>query len=243
MSIDELIARSRVWRGSAHGSASKTIATGYPALDRFLPGGGWPCDAVTEVVFERHGSGELSLVMPALAALSRRGGEDRRWIVWIAPPLVPYAPALAQHGLNLERVLLVHPRGARRDVLWAAEQSIRSGSSIALLAWLDRASDTALRRLQLGAEERECLTVLFRPPAALESRSPAALRLKLSPAARGTRIEVLKCRGRRPGSVDVELAALDSRAHGNGPQAAAEAAPETAPEVTPEVAPESTNCR
>lgn len=219
MSIDELIAHSRVWRGSAHGSGCNTVATGYAALDRLLPGGGWPRDAVTEVVFERHGSGELSLVMPALAAMSRREGEDKRWIVWIAPPLVPYAPALAQHGLNLERVLLVHPRSARKDALWAAEQALHSGSSIAILAWLDRAGDAALRRLQLGAEARECLTMLFRPLAALESRSPAALRLKLSPASRGTRIEVLKCRGRRPGAVDIDLAALDGREEGAGPEA------------------------
>lgn len=206
MGIEELITHSRVWRGSAHGSAFRTIATGFPELDRFLPGGGWPRDAVTEVIFERHGSGELSLLMPALAAMSRRGGEDERWIVWIAPPLVPYAPALVQHGLNLGRVLLVHPRGTGRDALWAAEQAIQSGSSVAVLAWLDRAGDTALRRLQLGAEAHECLTVLFRPLGALARRSPAGLRLKLSPTARGTtHIDVLKCRGRHPGSVEVDL--------------------------------------
>ncbi len=209
MDLEELITRSRVWRGAAHGSAFKTVATGYAALDRFLPGGGWPCNAVTEVICERHGSGELSLVMPALAAMSRGAGNEQRWIVWIAPPLVPYAPALVQHGLNLDRVLLVHPRGTRKDALWAAEQAIRSGSSIAILAWLDHASDTALRRLQLAAEERECLAVLFRPPGALGSRSPAALRVKLARAGRVTRIEVLKCRGRHPGAVSIDLGGAD----------------------------------
>lgn len=203
------MARSRVWRGSAHGSASRTVATGHAALDEFLPGGGWPRNAVTEVACERYGSGELSLVMPALAALGRGSGDERRWIVWIAPPLVPYAPALVQHGLNLERVLLVHPRGRTRDALWAAEQSIHSGASIAILVWLDRASDTALKRLQLGAEERDCLTVLFRPLGALEARSPAALRMRLVQTARGTRVEIVKCRGRHPGAVDVDLAPLD----------------------------------
>lgn len=207
MSLDELMAGSRVWRGSAHGSASRTVATGHAALDAFLPGGGWPRNAVTEVACERHGSGELSLVMPALAALGRGGGDERRWIVWIAPPLVPYAPALVQHGLNLERVLLVHPRGKTRDALWAAEQSIHSGASVAILVWLDQASDTALKRLQLGAEERDCLTVLFRPLGALEAHSPAALRMRLVQTARGTRVEIVKCRGRRPGTV--ELTSLD----------------------------------
>lgn len=202
MSLDELIAGSRVWRGAARGSSARTIATGHRALDRFLPGGGWPCGAVTEVISERHGSGELSLVIPALAVLSQSAAP--RWIVWIAPPLVPYAPALVQHGLNLERVLLVHPRGERRDALWAAEQAIRSGSSVAVLAWLEHASDTALKRLQLAAEARACLTVLFRPPAALRARSPAALRLRLTRTHHTTHVEVIKCRGRHPGVVDFE---------------------------------------
>lgn len=225
MSLEELLARSRVWRGSAHGQAASTIPTGHPALDRFLPGAGWPCDAVTEIACGRPGSGELSLVMPALAALSRgacpgggpSGGNPRhaalrdepRWIVWIAPPFVPYAPALVQHGLNLERVLLVHPRG-RRDALWAAEQAIHSGSSAAILVWLGAASGTALRRLQLAAGERACLTMLFRPLEALRTRTPAALRLRLAQTLFGTRVEVLKCRGRHPGVVDVDLAPSDA---------------------------------
>jgi hypothetical protein len=75
------------------------------------------------------------------------------------------------------------------------------------LAWLADASNTVLRRFQLAAEERDCWVVLFRPIAALRQGSPAALRVKLSGTSAKARIEIVKCRGNRPGSVDLVFAA------------------------------------
>lgn len=197
--LDELVAHPAIWRAKDAQSERLVLPTGHDELDRALPGGGWPRDAITEIFLERYGIGELSLLMPALAALSL----EERWIVWVDPPFIPYAPALAQRGINLDRVLLVHASAAKREALWAVEQALRSKSSVAVLAWLVKADDKALRRLQLAAETRACWTVLFRPGAALSQRSPAALRLKLSRDASRTRIEIVKCRGGRPGIVDL----------------------------------------
>src|SRR4029079_11951596 len=89
---DEL--RGRIWRGSGARSAGAVLPTGFAALDRYLPGGGWPLGPLIEVFVERYGVGELSLLMPALAALTVDGGarpSTRKWLAWIAPPFVPYA--------------------------------------------------------------------------------------------------------------------------------------------------------
>jgi len=190
-------------------------------LDDYLPGGGWPLRAITEIFVERYGVGELSLLMPALASLD----VTRQWIVWIAPPFVPYAPALLRCGLDLNRILLVHPSRSKKDeVLWATEQAIRSRSTAVVLAWVDDADTTALRRMQLGAEECGCWTVLFRPMTATAQSSPAALRLVLSSASVGeiaplpgekphrSRIDILKCRGRRPRTISIDDSILRDRA-------------------------------
>lgn len=244
MGVEDLLSHPLLWRGQHSGSAGQTagtatIATGFPALDRYLPGGGWPLTGITEIFVEHYGLGELRLLMPALARLSQHAVKARPWIVWIAPPFVPYAPALAHHGIELNRILLVHPdatksavtmspamrapmtkRAARqqsdaetKEALWAVEQVIRSQSSVAAFAWVREADVTALRRLQLGAEACRCWTVLFRPMAAMGQSSPAALRFRLSSVATairsaegragdeaGIRIEIQKCRGRRPRS-------------------------------------------
>ena len=201
MSMDELLRSMRVWRGRGAELARPAIPTGFDELDRYLPGGGWPRGAVTEICLDHYGIGELTLLLAGLARLVREGAQ-KKWIVWVAPPFIPYAPALQQHGIDLDCQLLVHPRnGGRKSDLWAVEQAVRSGSCAAVLAWVQAADEVDLRRLQLAAEERSCWVVLFRPLAALESRSPAALRLKLSQQAVTTRVSVVKCRGRQPAEI------------------------------------------
>lgn len=205
MSTKTSIEHPQIWRGFNSGTARPTHVTGFKDLDAYLPGGGWPAAALTEIIVERHGIGELSLLMPAMARLSAASVPDQasRWIFWISPPFIPYAPALARHGVDLNRVLLVHAPLTRSASLWAMEQALRAQSCVAVLAWSRHADDSALRRLQLAAEQSHCWTVLFRPAEALLQRSPAALRIKLTKIATGTRIEILKCRGARPGIVDV----------------------------------------
>ena len=213
MDLEGLLSDSRLWRGSdSHFADTATIATGFAELDRYLPGGGWPLTGISEIFIERYGLGELSVLMPALAALSSRAAEARRWIVWVAPPFVPYAPVLAHHGVDLSRILLVHPGASKKGsepfsdsgALWAIEQVIRSKSSLAVLAWVRAADMSSLRRLQLGAEACRCWTVLFRPLTAVSQSSPAALRFSLSAATgspdaqQGIHLEIQKCRGRKP---------------------------------------------
>ncbi|HEX7081942.1 MAG TPA: translesion DNA synthesis-associated protein ImuA [Gammaproteobacteria bacterium] len=236
----EALTGPHVWRGASGCSRRAVLATGFPALDETI-GGGWPWGAVIEIFVARYGIGELRLLMPALAATSRSEAASAGWIVWIAPPFVPYAPALASHGVDVARVLLVRPprpaartsnglEGAARpgpaageEALWATEQAVRSGTSAVVLAWVDSANDKALRRLQLSAEERDTGLVLFRPEAACAQRSPAALRLRVSADAAGVRVEVLKCRGGRPTTLILDLSS--SASSGSFSQPAEEAAP------------------
>jgi hypothetical protein len=208
----------RVWRGTAAGVARAVVSTGFSELDRMLPGGGWPLGAVTEIFVDDYGSGELALLMPALAALTK--AEPRKWVAWIAPPFVPYAPALLQRGVDIERLLMIHPTRGVKSRFWAIEQVIRSGSSAGVLAWVPAADavtgargravqgavagDVMLRRLQLAAEEQKCWVLLFRPTPLHLQRSPAALRIHVRQTPAATRVEILKCRGGRPGVVEVD---------------------------------------
>src|SRR5512134_3948454 len=105
---------AQVWQGddfSQAGSAG-VVSTGHTSLDAELPGGGWPQGALTELLVDAPGRGELSLLMPALAVATKAG----RPCVWTLPyagtsnmpvatadtPL-PYAPAMAAAGIDLDR--------------------------------------------------------------------------------------------------------------------------------------------
>lgn len=197
--LDAILAHPRIWRGRQAALALETVPTGYPALDDILPGGGWPKSGLIEMLLEHHGLGELRLLLPLLlrhGATSAEQPSARGWLCWVAPPYVPHARALAEAGIDVERILLVHARGDEQ-ALWAMEQALRSEGSALVLGWTGRASGAQLRRLQLAAEEGDAVGVLFRPLAARHEPSAAALRLQLSSGRHGE-IEVLKGRGGRP---------------------------------------------
>jgi cell division inhibitor SulA/protein ImuA len=204
MSLEKLLENPRVWRGSSHANTRTGLASGYPELDRYLPGGGWPPAALTEILTGQYGIGELRLLMPALAQLSAGETEpvydeysEPGWIAWIAPPFQPYAPALQQSGIDLSRMLIVRPKDDS-ELLWSAEQALSSGTCAAVLLWPDRLDDRASRRLQLAAEKGRSWAIAFRPLAARQQASAAALRLELQSTGQGTRVHILKSRGGRP---------------------------------------------
>lgn len=166
-----------------------------PELDAALPGGGWQSGTIVELMPAETGIGELSLLMPALAQLTRA----ERYIALISPPYIPFAPALLRHGVRLDRLLVIRTEKPG-DTLWAFEQTLRCKSFGAVLAWPAQIKDREVRRLQLAAEAGGSIGFLYRPQAAARQASPAALRLKLQPMATGgLDVEILKCRGGRSG--------------------------------------------
>jgi len=193
--LDAILERHPVWRGGALGRAVSVLPSGFTTLDAELPGGGWPRQALTEVLHEGAGIGELALILPALAALTASGQRT----VWIAPPHVPYPPALAASGVDLVNLLIVRPQN-RYYALWAAEQALRSGSCHALLAWLPKARYAELQRLAVAAETGHAAAFIFRPLAAAAESSPACLRLALEPAGLELGVRLLKRRGAPLGS-------------------------------------------
>lgn len=202
--LDALLDNPRVWRGRSQPRVAEGLPTGYPELDRRLPGGGWPREALTEVLVEDYGIGELELLMPALSRLSQQPAspapsvdDEPGWIAWVAPPFQPYPPALEQWQIDLSRLLIVRPRDAS-EVLWSAEQALSSGTCVAVLLWPERLDDQASRRLQLAAEKGRSWAVAFRPSRARREPSAAALRVALDATADGTELAILKCRGGRP---------------------------------------------
>ncbi len=203
--VAELERHAGIWRGSELArTGCPGIATGFAALDTELPGGGWPCGVLTEILPQHEGIGELRVLGPALAQLSAQG----KFIAWIAPPYLPYAPALAAAGIDLARVVIVKT-AKDGDALWAAEQALVSAACGGVLAWPREPRFPQLRRLQLAAESGRCLALLFRPGEAAREHTPAALRIALATHAGGLALSILKRRG-APLSRPIFLPALSA---------------------------------
>ncbi len=188
--IENVLRDPRIWRGRSVKQQVPSASTGHAALDALLPHRGWTLGTLNEVLFEADGTGELGLVLPVLAELTRQ----RRHVVAVAAPYVLYAPALIASDVQLEYLHCVDTAD-ENEALWAAEQCLRSGVCAAVLCWPRQAHERSLRRLQVAAETGHALGFAFRPARAAANPSPAATRIRLPLRHDGTRIEVIKCRG------------------------------------------------
>ncbi|MEM7610923.1 MAG: translesion DNA synthesis-associated protein ImuA [Pseudomonadota bacterium] len=222
--LEALLTGTGLWRANTLTQGEGPIcSTGYAALDERLPGGGWPVSGLTELLSGHHGVGELRLLMPALATLA--AGQPG-WIVWIAPPYMPNAPALQQWGLPPERMLVIHPRSSA-DAAWAAEQALGSGTCIAVMLWTNtlesgqsfapatRQHQARLsmqqfsRRLQLAAATHRCWAIALRAGAARNQPSAAMLRLYIDIQHGQRNLHVLKVRGGQPATINDFDAGID----------------------------------
>jgi len=210
-----------LWRGDEWiqaDSRSDCTSSGFEALDRELPGHGWPHGQLVELLLDHPGIGELGLLLPALAAVTRAG----RTCVWVlpcqanlpdtthppqatieqrtAPHALPYAPVLVEAGIDLARNIFVKPLTPRESG-WALEQSLRAAHLGALLGWLPEGTGAdayfrSLRRLHLLAQQHRALVFVLRTARHARAPSPAALRLQLNHDGKQLQVHLLKRRGR-----------------------------------------------
>ena len=190
---------SRLWRASDLGvrvadEDRRAFSTGFPQLDNLLVDGGWPFEALIEVLCGRYGIGELRLLATALT----KPVSNSSWTVLINPPCVPYAPAFQSLGIDVHDLVVVHPKN-HQEALWAFEEAIDSGSCRVVLGWLHESDlkDKQLRRIQSKSKSAGVLSILFRPLSAERVPSAAELRLKIESQTldRKLKVSIVKRRG------------------------------------------------
>jgi protein ImuA len=202
--VAQLRGRLRGLEKPRRGLGEKPLSTGWPPLDRLLPGGGLRRGSLVEWLAAEAGSGAALLAWQAAQQAAHEGGAivvlDRRREV--------YPPALAAWGVALERVIFVQPESAR-DEGWAWDQALRCPGVAAVWGWVERVDDSLFRRWQLAAEASGCLGLLLRPGAARAGPTWADVRWWVEPqtaaADRRVRIELLRCRQAGSGSVELVL--------------------------------------
>lgn len=186
-----LLQRTDLWRATELAvSRSYVGSTGFPSLDAELPGHGWPRSAMTELLLQQAGVGEMQLLQPAMAKLSNHGGR----IALVAPPYSPHTMACRSWGLRESNLFWVKTETSA-DSLWCAEQILKGGAFSAVVLWAKNIRTDSLRRLNLAAQSAETWFWLVRPLSVRADASPAPLRLALKPAQGGTNVDIVKRRG------------------------------------------------
>ncbi|MDB4222379.1 translesion DNA synthesis-associated protein ImuA [Granulosicoccus sp.] len=203
--LDALLkSQPALWRGSDRYTDEESIPTGFAALDNALPTQGWCIGGVTEILCAQQGIGEVSLLLPALARVTR----ENQWAAFINPPHVPYAPALSNAGICLDRLLIIDSKDDA-NTLWAAEQVLRAGLFASVVAWVDRSSAQKQRRLQLAAETGKTWATVYRPLRDAREHSPVAVRLQADIIDSQLTLSIIKVRGGREQTITIDPAEFD----------------------------------
>lgn len=191
--LKSIVDQGQAWSANdCQTQSASVLSSGYPVFDQNLPAGGWLPGQVCEI-YAPPGSAEVSLLSSPLSVLS----QQNKWLLWVAPPAIPYAPMLEAANINLKHVLVVHSQSYEQS-LWCMEQGLRSGQCSAVLGWPQQWHKHHIRRLQIAAQHSQSFCWLWPQTPFDTSGSPAALRISLLRQQHGVIIEILKRRGSWP---------------------------------------------
>jgi protein ImuA len=181
-----------LWRGDELGApSSSVVATGFAALDRELPGGGWPVGCATELLQPQYSLTEAQLLLPAVSRLSNA----QRQVLVIGAPHQPFLAGWRAWGISETHVLVVQPH-TPAESLWVTEQAVRADGIGAVMAWLPHARPEQVRRLQACASGSDFPVFLMRPQEAALQSSATPLRVQARLAGPGQiGVHILKRRG------------------------------------------------
>ncbi len=228
-SAEQRACRARVKRSSdvvpaANSGAVPRWQTGIAAIDEALPAAGLEAQALHEISGLTHAdrvaaTGYAAALLRRLTDVAEGGKQGT--ILWCQTaearhefgPI--YGHGLRSFGLDPDRFCLVETR-RDRDVLWALEEGARCPDLTAVIGEVGSLSFTATRRLSLAAAAGGTPVLLLRaerglPLSAARTRWRVAARpgeadafgLGLPEHPRW-QLELMRCRGGRPGTWTVE---------------------------------------
>ncbi|MGN7740061.1 SOS-induced cell division inhibitor SulA [Pseudomonas sp. 22526] len=116
-------------------------------------------EAFSELSLRGAAGNCLNLLAPILRELSQ--DQDARWLTLIAPPASLTQAWLRDAGLNRERILLLHPRGAQSAQQLACE-ALRLGRSHTVVSWLNPLNSSARQQLISAARTGDAQSLNIR---------------------------------------------------------------------------------
>ena len=176
--VAELRAAIRQWQGKSVRSADGVVSTGCLALDELFPAQGIRRGSLIEWLGMNEIGGAVTLSLVA----SRAVLPPEHPLVLIDRPRELFPLALQGLGLDLGRLVLIHPK-TERDALWACEEALRCSGVGLVWMRIERLSGTGFRRLQLAAESGGTIGFFVRPEQARHQPSWAEARFVVRPVA------------------------------------------------------------
>ena len=150
--IQKLIEKQLVWKATeGTKKKEKKIPSGFLNLDEAI--GGWPSSNVIELIHKEEGIGEISILTPLMARLSKT---TNSWIVLVNPPYIPYAPSITARDINLSKILVIQSNH-HCEMLWAMEQALSAQDCSIVIGWPKQINERTIRKFKAAARQGETI--------------------------------------------------------------------------------------
>lgn len=158
--------------------SSGIVSLGIDDIDATLPWRGLPRAGLHEIDTADTSAAAAGFCAMVLARLAEATGV----VAWCRRGRGLHGPGLAAFGLDPARLIVVRAR-KDTDVFWAMEEGLRNAALVAMVGEIHKATPTALRRLQLAAENGGVTALLLRPLRAATTATPAITRWRVGATA------------------------------------------------------------
>ncbi len=139
-------------------SERRALPFGVDSIDRILPGNGLALDTLHEVAGGASGAIHGAAAILFAAGLAART-EGR--ILWCITQPDLFAPALAQAGLDPDRIIIAEA-GDEKTLMSCWEEGLRHGGLGSVIGEVAKLPMTASRRLKLAAETTGTMAIAIR---------------------------------------------------------------------------------
>ncbi len=175
----------------------RVISLDFPAVDAALPWGGLPRGAIHELLFPDAADGAATAF--ALHVLSQMAEGPDALFLWSGCRDDLHAPGFVS-STDPGQVLFVRAKRLQ-DVLWSVEEGLRCPDLTAIVADAGAVDFSLSRRLSLAAADSGGTLLMLQPCRHPLPASAAATRWRIACAPDGCwRLDLLRCKGGRPGS-------------------------------------------
>jgi len=123
-------------------------------IDAVLPVSAWPIGELSEIRAEND-KNIFHLLLPLLSKLNA----ENRWITLISPPADIDKKLFAYHGIDVSRVLLIHPKNAVDDTA-TMNKALKNGNSGIVIMWTDELAMRFVAQWRKSVKQGNCRGVI-----------------------------------------------------------------------------------
>lgn len=148
------VTEKKVRHSSRRNTKKRNTYSHNPDIESVLPYSAWPVGELSEIRSKKE-ENVFHLLLPLLSELS----SQNRWITLISPPLDIDKKLFAYHGIDVSRVLLIHPKDSIDDTC-TMNKALKNGTSGIVIMWAEKLPKRFVAQWRKSVKQGNCRGII-----------------------------------------------------------------------------------